>query len=113
MSSTTESALQLFRSLQPVPFHFIGQQMHFLHLVGVQLELLFDYISNTFLIDLKIPSHFLFDRFEFRRILFRMILRIRGVSAVVGLPDRGRSSRLPNSRKREIIRETVRWSMPS
>ena len=58
VSSTTESALQLFRFLQSVPFHFLGQQMRFLHLVGVQLELLFDYISNTFLIDLKIPSHF-------------------------------------------------------
>ncbi len=35
MSSTTESALQVFRFFSSVPLNFFGEQMRFLYLVGV------------------------------------------------------------------------------
>jgi hypothetical protein len=87
--------------------------MRFLHLVGVHFELLFDNISNTFLVDPNVQCHFSLWPLRIPTNSVRMILRFRGVSAVIGLPDRGRSSRSPNSRNREIARETVRWSMLS
>jgi hypothetical protein len=35
MSSATESALQVFRFFSSVPMNFFGEQMRFMHLVGV------------------------------------------------------------------------------